>query len=179
MGRSIILIFTFMLAGCVTPIETVVSTAGLNEGVGGNFVVPDPESKRDADVEFAQAAVIRKLAASGLHNAPDAAYRLEVTFAALPADLMVRVGDTASGTPPPKRRKGPRKSKHCDPVDYRLGVLMSRIMDGATLYRSSAREYHCRGEQAAFIDQMVNAALADLGNPRGDYMVERPRIVGR
>jgi len=50
------------------------------------------------------------------------------------------------------------------------------VADGSEMYRSRVSEYHCRLPLAEALPIMINAALADLGKPRGSYSTLRSGI---
>jgi hypothetical protein len=50
---------------------------------------------------------------------------------------------------------------------------MTRISDGAELFKGRAAEYHCKMTAEEAMPALVDAALADLGKPRGSYVLKR------
>jgi hypothetical protein len=74
---------------------------------------------------------------------------------------------------PAKRRK-PFQS--CADKEFRVGITLTRIADGTELYRSRVAEYHCNLPLADALPDLVDAALADLGQPRGRYSTLRSGI---
>jgi len=47
------------------------------------------------------------------------------------------------------------------------------VIDGSEIYRGRAAEYHCKVEMADALPKLVEAALADFGTPRGNYVLTR------
>lgn len=75
------------------------------------------------------------------------------------------------GSLSPAKRKKPLQS--CEDREYRVGVTLTRVADGALAYQGSAAEHHCNMPLAEALPGLVDAALADFGNPRGAYSVMR------
>jgi hypothetical protein len=172
MMRGVALLYlAISLLGCASPLETHVASSGEQ---GTQFSVYQLGSLvRTTDGLAARKAVVASLAGRGMQQAESAPLRLDVTFSALPAALSLSIGDGVPvGTKQAKHRK-PKATKKCEPLEYRLGVAFTKINDGAIVYRSSAFEYHCRGNGEAVIAALTNAVLADIGAPKGTYSVER------
>ncbi len=150
------------------PIETHVNSSG--ETDPKMYAYQLGAETRSLDGVEAQKAVVSALSVRGINPADNAPSRLDITFSTLPAALQLSVGEALAAQA--KIRK-PKPSKKCDPVEYRLGVALTNISNGAVMYRSSASEYHCKGNETAIIPILSEAALKDLGSPKGIYVVER------
>jgi hypothetical protein len=162
--RSIILGAFFLLAACAGPIETRVDSAGMETINPATFVVsPDTSSL----VANAQAKVAMALAERGYSPGQVGELNLQVTLSDRPAMLALQSG---SQTLSPAAGK-----KRCTKREYRLGITLTRIADGAQVYRASAAEFHCKLGAEDVLGNLVEAALADLGSPRGAYVIKRPR----
>jgi hypothetical protein len=116
------------------------------------------------------AAILRLL---GIIASGNGTMRLDVSFSTRPADINLRIGEIGSAVVGKKRSTYPRKSRRCSPVDFRLGVVLTRIANGAEEYRASATERHCDGDAATALPVLASAVLADIGKPKGDYVIER------
>jgi hypothetical protein len=154
-----------LIAGCASPIETRINSAGEKDPALSAFVLgTEPRSEEG---KAAQESVLAKLSERGLKANDAAPLRLDVTFSSLPASLKL-VGSQGLGKAKPKR-----KSKTCNSVEHKLGIALARISDGAVVYRSVALEYHCAGNALAVIPVLADAAVKDIGAPKGPYFVER------
>jgi hypothetical protein len=170
-GSSLILVVS--LSGCVTPIETYVSTSG-EKGVQISGYQLGTEI-RTAEGIAARESVVDSLAARAIKQDAASAMRLDVTFSTLPAALRMKVGVNPPSAETKTKTKIPRPSKACEPVEYRLGVTFTDMRNGTISYRSSASEYHCKGETSPIIAALTDATLKDVGSPKGMYVVERKR----
>ncbi len=164
-------ILCLSLGGCTSIVETHISNTGVQGAVKTDFMAA--ESMHDAESMLAHNSVVEKLSQMGMAPSKNARLRLDVAFATLPADIDLRVGDGGSTQTPKKRALFPRKSKHCVPVNYRLVIALTRSADGVEEYRSSATERNCAGKAAVMVPLLVKATVADLGKPKGSYVVER------
>jgi hypothetical protein len=72
------------------------------------------------------------------------------------------------------KRRRPLQS--CADKEYRLAVALTRISDGALVYRGSAAEYHCNVKLAQAMPALVDRVLADLAAPKGDYALTRSGV---
>jgi hypothetical protein len=171
MRRGTALLLVILLSGCVRPIQTHVSSSG-EKGVQLSDYKIGAEI-RPGDGILAQKSVVSSLSEHGIKQAEGAVQRLDVTFSVLPAALKLTLGE---GTSPPAaktKERIPKPSKKCEPVEYRLGVAFTDMSNGTITYRSSASEYHCKGDPTAVIAVLTNAVLKDIGDPKGAYTVER------
>jgi hypothetical protein len=118
-------------------------------------------------VASAQALVAKLLTDKGYTADAAAELNLQVTLSDRPAALSLQNG---------QRILSPAAGKKtCAERDYRVGITLTRIADGAEYYRSSSAEFHCKLTMEQVLDNLVRAALSDLGAPRGSYTVKRPR----
>ncbi len=128
---------------------------------------------QSAELDAAQSAVVAKLTSKGFVATEPATYAVDVTLSLRPANLALAVDDGAG-----MQSNNKTGNKNCFNTDYRLTVGVTRIADGALLYRSSAAETHCKDALSAIVPVLVDATMADFGAPRGAYTVQRkkPRL---
>ena len=153
-----------LVTACIGPIETRIDS----RGTGG----PPPVSfAGDPDVlgavVDAQKLVAQALVAKGYRTAEVADVSLHVTLSDRPADLSLHSGSAVLAPTSGKKR--------CAKREYRLGVTLTKIADGALYYQSHAAEFHCNLVVEAVLPALVDAALKDIGAPRGSYAVKRRR----
>ncbi len=165
-----VFILAILATGCTSPIETRVSSIGENTPASSRYFWGNRISFGEAN-EVTQ-LIESRLLAKGLAIGETAPMRLDATFSALPAALKLRIGNGAAET---TQIKPPRKSGKCEPVEYRFGLSLSRLEDGAIYYRSNAAEYHCKGNEAAILPMLIDAALVDIGSPKGNYSILRKK----
>jgi hypothetical protein len=156
-----------IVSACVGPIETRVDSRGLNEAQPVSILA-------DTDVAVASSeahrVVEQALFAKGFRAAsesPKADVSLHVTLSDRPADLSLNAGSEVLAPPSGKKR--------CAKREYRLGLTLTKIADGAIIYKSHAAEFHCKQTVQQALPALVDAALRDIGAPRGAYIVKRPR----
>jgi hypothetical protein len=154
-----------LLSACAGPIETRITSSGLTSPQPASFA-GDPKAA-DVAATNAQTIASRILAGKGYSQAEIAELNLQVTVSDRPAELSLQSG-TATLSPAAVK-------KQCAKREYRVGVTLTKIADGAEHYHGTAAEYHCKLALADVLDSMVASALADLGAPRGSYTVKRPR----
>jgi hypothetical protein len=160
-----LLILCTGLGACATPIETQISSSGAGITSPIRF-----SSEGRAATDEARKLVLGQLQSKGLVLDAAGEARLEVTLAARPSALAL----SADGKPlSPALTK--KDSRRCKWQEYRLGVGLYRISDGAELYKASAAEHHCKEALNQVMPMLVDAALADLAAPRGSYIVKRVR----
>lgn len=169
-----VFILAILAAGCVRPVETRVSSIGENALAESSYFWGNRVNSEAGD--GATQLIESRLASKGLAKGETAPLRLDATFAALPASLKLQIGNGSKSPVGTAQAKPPRSSRKCEPFEYRLGLSFFRLEDGAIYYRSSAAEYHCKGDEAAILPLLVDAALSDMGKPRGDYSVLRKKI---
>ena len=162
--QAYFLALPLLLAGCIGPIETRIDSAGLSGASPPSYLL-------DADsmnlTEGADALVINALAQKGLRRSETAPINLQIAVSDRPAAIAVQ---SASATLAKSAGK-----KSCADREYRLGVTLTRISDGAEVYRGHAAEFHCKLTMAQVLPVLVKSALADFGAPKGSYVVTRPR----
>jgi hypothetical protein len=98
----------------------------------------------------------------------DGALQLEVGISARPANIGIKQ--------PGKTLAAPGKiksSRACIHQEYRLSAVLTRIADGAEQFRGSASETHCKQGLSTILPLLADKAMADLGNPRGEYVLKR------
>jgi hypothetical protein len=170
MYRSLSLLLVLMLASCVTPLETRITSNGEKGAQFAEYQLG--AAIRPADGLSAQKSVIANLAQRGIKQAEIAPVRLDVTFSALSAALKLNSGESSAVASAAKVHV-PRSSKKCEPLDYRLGVTFTDIRSGTIVYRASAAEYHCKAAVDPIIASLSSAVLADIGTPKGGYVITR------
>jgi hypothetical protein len=112
--------------------------------------------------------VVAKLEEKGFTLGGTGALQLHVAVSE--RDAAISVATDKSEISKAKQR---RPLQSCADKEYRLAVALSRISDGALLYRGSAAEYHCKATLAQAMPTLVALALADLAAPKGDYALTR------
>jgi hypothetical protein len=155
------------LAGCSNAVETRVSSSG-QAGVSPASFSYDMEQPKTVELQAAYYQVVTGLAAKGFGKAKPGALNLQVSLSSRPAQLTLATG---SGTLSPAKKKKALQS--CQDKEYRLLIILTQIADGSEIYRGSAAEYHCNMPMADAVPTLVNAALVDVGQPRGSYAVMR------
>ena len=153
-----------LVSACIGPIETRVDSRGLSEAQLVSFAV-DPDVMGPA--AEAQKQVGQALLAKGYRAAEIADVSLHVTVSDRPAVLSLHSGPAVLAPSSGKKR--------CAKREYRVGVTLTKIADGSQLYQSHAAEFHCKLTVEQVVPALVDAALKDLGSPRGSYITKRPR----
>jgi hypothetical protein len=160
-------ILLLLVSACVGPIETRIDSRGLNETQPVSILV-------DTDVAVTSAEAHRQveqtLFAKGFRPASESSkadVSLHVTLSDRPANLSLNTGSEVLAPNSGKKR--------CAKREYRLGLTMIKIADGTIFYKSNAAEFHCKQTVQQALPVLVDAALKDIGNPRGAYIVKRPR----
>jgi hypothetical protein len=157
------------VSGCSTGVETRVSSSGANQLPAGSYMVA-ALAEAATDLRVARSLVAERLAQKGFIEAKEAPLHLEVTFDVRDASLSLGSSAGPGSISGAKKRK-PLQS--CVDREYRLGVTLTQIADGAELYRGRAAEYHCNMPAKEALPALVDAVLADMGQPRGSYVVKR------
>lgn len=157
-----------MLAACTPTVETRVSSAGAAGAVPAHYIAALPEKVSSAEYDRARGLIMTKLGERGYVSAADGTLFLEIGVAQRPASLGLKQGDIVLS---PAQAK--RASRRCPPLEYRLTLALTKIQDGAEIYRASASEYHCKLGIDMVLPVLVDAALADLGEPKGSYAKKR------
>lgn len=153
-----------MLGACAGPIETRVNSAGLSATAPTSFAIEPDVAGPAAGV---QAKVVQTLTARGYRLADTGVLKLHVTASDRPAGLALQSGTDELSPAAGKKR--------CAKREYRVGITLTRISDGTDVYKSSAAEFHCKLGLDDALPTLVSAALADLGAPRGSYVLNRAR----
>jgi hypothetical protein len=163
--RSILPIAILLIAAsCAGPIETRIDSAGASQIASATIVVDESNANENPR---ARGFVIDVLGKKGFSVAPDGKLLLQVTMSERPAALSLSSGTAVLSPSAVKKR--------CAKTEYRLGIALTQISDGAEIYRAHAAEFHCKLALDAVLPVLVDAAMADLGNPRGSYILKRPR----
>jgi hypothetical protein len=170
MKRWIILFGAVALAaGCSGNIETRVSSSGV-PAPDAQALMISTVAETSPELRSAYRLVASSMAQQGFMLAKEAPLHLEITLDARPATLSLGGKDGHESLSPAKPRKA---LQNCEDREYRLGVTLTQVVDGSEIYRGRAAEYHCKVEMADALPTLVNAALADFGKPRGNYVVTR------
>lgn len=90
-------------------------------------------------------------------------------------DAALSVGGAAGLTDLAAAKKQ-KPLQSCKDKEYRFGVTLTRVADGAEIYRGRAAEYHCKMTLVEALPKLVDAALADVGAPRGAYTLSRKGV---
>lgn len=159
-------------SACSSGIETRVLSAGVSPLAGQTYALAANEYE-SADLSIAHGLVENALTSRGFARTANAPIYLQVTVDS--RDAALALGSTAGpqSLSLAKRRK-PLQS--CTDKEFRVGITLTRVADGSEMYRSRVSEYHCKLPLADALPAMVNAALADLGTPRGRYVTLRRGI---
>jgi hypothetical protein len=167
-----VIIIALGLSGCAQDVQTRVSSAGLTESPAGAFMISTTEAT-SAELRQAYPLVTKKLASKGYSIAKDAPLHLQITLDARDAALSVggAVGPTDIAA---AKKQKPLQS--CKDQEYRFGVTLTRVADGAEIYRGRAAEFHCQMTLLQALPKLVDAALADVGAPRGAYALSRKDV---
>lgn len=159
-----------LVSACGAGVETRISSSGTTPTEPGTYMVTLPVVGTPSDLSAANQRVAEKLSAKGFAVSETAALHLEVTLDARDAALAL---GSAAGPQSLSTAKRKKPLQSCKDMEYRLGVTLTRVADGAEIYRGRAAEYHCRMTVAEALPALVDSALADLGQPRGSYTVMR------
>ncbi len=167
MFRLTIFAAALFLAGCTRTIETRIHSAGQANVEKSGFILAPAEKSASAELILARDLVAAQMENKGFKASQSGPYYLEVGVSARPAFIALRDTDKllAAGS-------NKRKSRKCPLQEYRLAVALTRIADGAVMYRASSAEYHCKAVLANTMLPLAEHAMADLGNPRGEYAVK-------
>lgn len=160
------------LGACTPAVITRINSKGLvgNAAIApASFAIIRPiKTISSAEWNAAQDAVVAKLSAKSFVAAEPAVYSVEITLSSRPANLALSI-DEGAGIP----SNGKQSSSSCVNNEYRLTIGISRIADGALVYQGAAAETHCKDALSAIVPVLVDAAMTDLGAPRGSYNVQR------
>lgn len=165
-------LLSFALSACAQDVQTRINSVGVADAPPGTFMISTTDDAPE-DVRRAYPLVVKMLTAKGFGIAKEAPLHLQVTVDARNATLALGDGQGSSAISAAKKRK-PLQS--CVDKEYRVGVTLTRVADGAEIYRGRAAEYHCKMSLADALPVLVGAATADLGAPRGSYVTTRKGI---
>lgn len=161
------LLFIASLAACSDMVETRISSAGQAGASSANFSY-DAEQPKTPELRSAYDQVLAGLDIRGYKKVEAGALNLQVSLSSRPAQLAVATGGVTLSSA--KKKKA---FQSCQDQEYRLLVILTQIADGTEIYRGSAAEHHCKMPIVDVLPVLVNAALADVGQPRGSYSVMR------
>lgn len=166
------ILLALLVSACVQTIDTRVTSMGAPTATPEAFMISTTDETPEA-LRRAYPLVTKRMAAKGYSIAKDAPLHVQVTVDARDAALALGNSDGVSALSASKARK-PLQS--CADKEYRVGITLTRVADGAELYRGRAAEYHCKMTLADSLPALVDAALLDLGAPRGAYIITRRGI---
>jgi hypothetical protein len=159
------------LSACSGDIETRITSAGETSTNRTSYLIDNGDVLISNELKQAQQLVGARLQSAGFTQSDIGQLHLEVTLSTRPAALALFDGKGAAiQTLSAAKHKKPLQS--CDDVEYRLGVALTRLSDGVEIYRANAAEYHCHATLAEATPMLVDAALVDLGAPKGSYLVK-------
>jgi hypothetical protein len=167
--RLTVLLTALLATACSANVETRVSSSGINSPRPDQYMI-STFAEASPELRNAYKLAARNMEQKGFALAKSAPLHLEITLDARDAALALGSTDGPETLSPAKRKK-PMQS--CEDKEYRLGVTLTQVADGAEVYKSRAAEYHCKMPMADALPVLVNAALADFGKPRGSYVVKR------
>lgn len=166
------ILLTLLAAGCGQTISTRVTSEGVPAAPPAAFMISTTDETPEA-VRRAYPLVTKRMAAKGYSIAKDAPLHLQVTVDARDAALALGNADGVSALSAAKARKA---LQSCADKEYRVGITLTRVADGTELYRGRAAEYHCKMMLTDALPALVDAALTDLGAPRGAYVITRKGV---
>jgi len=164
-----LIVLTLLASGCGQTIDTRVTSLGTPWATPAAFMMSTTD-ETPTEVRRAYPIVTKRMAAKGYSLAKEAPLHLQVTVDARSAALALGNADGVAALSGAKARK-PFQS--CEDREYRVGVTLTRVADGVELFRGRAAEHHCKMPLGDALPALVNAALADLGGPRGSYIITR------
>lgn len=156
-----------LVPACSSGVETRISSSGIASPKAEAYMI-STVAETSPELRSAYTLVAKKMAQKGFAIAKEAKLHAEITIDARDASLAL--GSGAGNLSAPKRRKA---LQSCNDREYRFGVTLTRVADGEEIYRGRAAEYHCNMTIGEALPALVDAALADLGQPRGSYAVMR------
>lgn len=168
----LLIVLSLLASGCGQTIETRVTSIGTPVATPSAFMMSTTD-ETPAEVRRAYPFVAKRMAAKGYSLTKEAPLHMQVAVDARNAALALGNKDGVSALSGAKARKF---LQICDDREYRVGITLTRVADGAELFRGRAAEYHCKMDLADALPALVNAALADLGGPRGAYVITRKGI---
>jgi hypothetical protein len=166
--RVTTLVITLLLAGCVHHVETRTNSTGEAGIRPATYVLVSPEKINSAELTKAQEFVSKKLFEKGFSPSSSGEYYLQVGVASRLSTLSVITANSTLADIE-KKRLGPK----CQSNEYRVVIALTKISNGQQVYNGSAAEYHCKQSLNDAVPALVDAALADLGMPRGFVKTKR------
>jgi hypothetical protein len=171
MRLTIFLLLTSLaLSACVPKVETRVTSAGTGTVSRSNFVLAPLEKTSSPELLLGRRLVVERLLALGLAESASGPLYLQVGVSGRPASLALTQTNKALAIKSPKK-----SSQKCPLYDHRLSIVLTQIADGSEIYRASASEFHCGTALAETLPILAEKAMADFGNPRGEYVIYRQR----
>ena len=167
-----VLAIAFLVFACSSGVETRIDSAGERALSAQSFSGAAAEDA-PADLKRAYDLVRNGLVSRGFSPAKEGGLFLQLTLDARDASLALGTSARDANLSAAKRRK---PLQNCVDTEFRLGLTMTRISDGTEVYRSRVAEYHCKMPLADAMPFMVETAMADLGQPRGRYLVRRDAV---
>jgi hypothetical protein len=164
-----------LLSGCSGPIETRIMSAGVAAPLSAEqsfrfAAAPDPLS----EVQIAaQNLVTERLGSHGLRPGEPAQLVVTVAVADRPAAIGIVRADPENGAQTLASPKPRKPLQNCDDREHRVQLTIESAASGALHYRGAAAEYHCRARLSETLPLLVDAALADLGAPKGEWRQTR------
>lgn len=158
-----------LVAGCASKIDTRVSSSGIQSPAADSYMI-STVGETSPELRGAYRLVATSMATKGFILAKEAPLHLEITLDARPAELSLGAKEGPDSLSPAKKKK-PLQS--CEDREYRLGVTLTKVNDASEVYRGRAAEYHCKVAVVEALPKLVDAAMADFGNPRGSYVLAR------
>ncbi len=157
-----------ILTGCVRYVETRTDSAGISPINPAGYLLVTPEKVVSQELVKAQEMVAQRLSAKGYSAAENGTLYLQVGTAIRPGSLSLSKPGAVLAKADKKR-----SSSKCVWNEYRVVIVLTAISDGREVYRGSASENHCKESLTDTLPTLIDAALADLGNPRGAVTTKR------
>ncbi len=164
----ILLCGALLITGCVRYVETRTESAGISPLVPDSYILISPEKVTSAVLTKAEELVAKRLSEKGYKVAENAKLYLQVGASIRPAALSLTKPGGVMAQADKKR-----SASECVWNEYRVSVALTEISGGREIYRGSAGEFHCKESFAETMPVLVDAALNDLGNPRGPVITNR------
>jgi hypothetical protein len=155
------------LTGCAGPIETRVTSIGEPSIAAARYLVTGDEPVLQGELLLARNLVTDALLKREIAASPLGELNLEVTISSRLASLGLKQAESTVS-----QAKSIKLLQNCIDREYRLGITLTRIADGKQLYRGTAAQYHCHATLADTVPKLVDAAIADLGAPKGSYTIK-------
>ncbi len=171
---GLVILGALTLSSCAKPFETRVSSAGKTAISPGTFeTLKPPELAVSDGLKTATDLVVQRLLQKQFFVESDASFLLNVTLSSRPASLAVVEKSDAGSKQLGQKNAKAKNNKKCQPREDKLSVVLTGKADGTIIYHGSAAEFHCAQPLSDVIPFLAASAVADLGAPRGDYVVKR------